>query len=192
MLRLDRRAISRRQKEKRGLPGQPGSPPSCSPPALMSSSAMFSPSSLGSLTPPHSSAPSFSDSPSSRGVSPPALPAPSSSYASYINSSHHYPPPHNPHHSMPKFEPAQLQKYEGAMPSFDLGGVVGMQPKYEAASPTKFEPKYEPNLSVEHSSSSSGREVGGGELMRSGMVEAPPRNILVAPENNSISMTLMQ
>ena len=29
MLRLDRRAISRRQKEKRGLPGQPGSPPSC-------------------------------------------------------------------------------------------------------------------------------------------------------------------
>jgi len=64
-----------------------------------------------------------------------------------------------------------------------------MQPKYEAASPTKFEPKYEPNLSVEHSSS---REVGGGADLRSGMVEAPPRNILVAPENNSISMTLMQ
>merc|ERR1719150_2764470 len=143
----NRRAISRRQKEKRGLPGQPGSPPSCSPPALMSSSAMFSPSSLGSLTPPHSSAPSFSDnSPSSR-----------ASYASYISASPHYPPPPPPsHHSMPKFEPAQLQKYEskyegGAMPSFELGGGI-QQPKYDTASPPakfepKFEPKYEPNLS---------------------------------------------
>ena len=64
-----------------------------------------------------------------------------------------------------------------------------MQPKYEAASPTKFEPKYEPNLSMDNSSSS---QVGGGET-RPGMGEAPPRNILVAPaENNSISMTLMQ
>ena len=72
---------------------------------------MFSPSSLGSLTPPHSSAPSFSDnSPSSRGVSPPTLPASSSaSYASYISASPHYPPPPPSHHSMPKFEPAQLQ-----------------------------------------------------------------------------------
>jgi len=185
----NRRAISRRQKEKRGLPGQPGSPPSCSPPALMSSSAMFSPSSLGSLTPPHSSAPnSFSDSPSSRGVSPPTLPAPSTSYASYMSTGHHYPPPNPTHHSMPKFEPAQLQKYEGAMPSFELGGGGMQQSKYDAAatSPTtsKFEPKYEPNLSMENSNSSS--------HVAEPRMEAPPRNILVAPENNSISMTLMQ
>jgi len=97
---------------------------------------------------------------------------------------------------MPKFEPAQLQKYEskyeGAMPSFDL------QPKYDAASPTKFEPKYEPNLSMENNSNNnsnnSGQQLVGGDT-RIGMVgaaEAPPRNILVAPENNSISMTLMQ
>ena len=84
-------------------------------------------------------------------------------------------------------------KYEGAMPSFDL------QPKYDAASPTKFEPKYEPNLSMENNSNNnsnnSGQQLVGGDT-RIGMVgaaaEAPPRNILVAPENNSISMTLMQ
>ena len=64
------------------------------------------------------------------------------------------------------------------------------QPKYDAAatSPTtsKFEPKYEPNLSMENSNSSS--HVAESETRP----EAPPRNILVAPENNSISMALMQ
>ena len=64
------------------------------------------------------------------------------------------------------------------------------QAKYEAASPTKFEPKYEPNLSMENSSSSSSQV---GETRPERLGEAPARNILVAPtENNSISMTLMQ
>ena len=80
------------------------------------------------------------------------------------------------------------QKYEGAMPSFELGGGGMQQSKYDAAatSPTtsKFEPKYEPNLSMENSNSSS--------HVAEPRMEAPPRNILVAPENNSISMTLMQ
>ena len=79
-------------------------------------------------------------------------------------------------------------KYEGAMPSFELGGG-SMQPKYDVAgSPTtKFEPKYEPNLSMENSNSNSIQAA-----EREMRTEAPPRNILVAPENNSISMTLMQ
>ena len=78
------------------------------------------------------------------------------------------------------------------MPSFDL------QPKYEGASPTKFEPKYEPNLSMENSNSNSNsnsQQLVGGETrigMVGGVAEAPPRNILLPPENNSISMTLMQ
>ena len=74
------------------------------------------------------------------------------------------------------------------MPSFDL------QPKYDGASPTKFEPKYEPNLSMENSNSNSQQLVGGETRigMVGGVAEAPPRNILLAPENNSISMTLMQ
>ena len=73
------------------------------------------------------------------------------------------------------------------MPSFELGGG-SMQPKYDAAgSPSsKFEPKYEPNLSMENSNSS----IQAAE--REARTEAPPRNILVTPENNSISMTLMQ
>ena len=62
------------------------------------------------------------------------------------------------------------------------------QPKYEATSPTKFEPKYEPNLSMENSSSSQV-----GETRPERLGEAPARNILVTPtESNSISMTLMQ
>ena len=74
------------------------------------------------------------------------------------------------------------------MPSFDLGGGGMQQAKYEAASPSKFEPKYEPNLSMENSSSSQV-----GETRPERLGEAPARNILVAPtENNSISMTLMQ
>ena len=90
-------------------------------------------------------------------------------------------------HCMKSIPQKYESKYDGAMPSFDL------QPKYEGASPTKFEPKYEPNLSMENSNSQ--QLVGGGETrigMVGGVAEAPPRNILLAPENNSISMTLMQ
>ena len=73
------------------------------------------------------------------------------------------------------------------MPPFELGGGGGgMQgSKYDsAASPTtKFEPKYEPNLSMENSNSSHIAET---------RTEVPPRNILVASENNSISMPMIQ
>jgi len=144
-------------------------------------SAMFSPSSLGSLTPPHSAAHSFSDSPSSRGVSPPTLPSPSTSYPSYLPGPL-YPSAHSSlHHQAHKYEAPQVQKYEakydGSVPTFDLGNI----PKYDSACPTKFEPKfepkYEPNLSVENS--------------HPVLVGETPRAML-APENTSISMTLMQ
>ena len=109
-----------------------------------------------------------------------------------------------------RFPQKYESKYEGgAMPSFELGGGI-QQPKYDTASPPakfepKFEPKYEPNLSqkfepnLSMENTNSGQQqqqqqhVVGGEG-RTGLGEVPPaRNMLVAaPENNSISMAMMQ
>jgi hypothetical protein len=77
-------------------------------------------------------------------------------------------------------------KYDGPVPTFDLGSSL---PKYESASPTKFEPKfepkYEPNLSVET------RDQQGMPVDRNVLTPESSRAML-AGENNSVSMTLMQ
>lgn len=98
----------------------------------------------------------------------------------------HY-PTHSLQHSVNKYEVSTHQKYEskpydGPAPSYEHAGM----PKYETSIPKfepKFEPKYEPNLSMENGQH--------GQINRNHLTSENARNILAA-DNNSISMTLMQ
>jgi len=140
----NRRAISRRQKDKRTSPlfGMSSSPNS-SPPALIFNSGMFSPSSMGSLTPPNSTAPSINTSPAPRDDSPSfSTPMTTKPYSTYMPS----PAFSNPNmyqHQLPLPNPP---KYDGPMHKYD--------PIYFNSPSIKFEPKYETNLSVETSQQS--------------------------------------
>jgi len=134
---------NRRQKDKRTSPlfGISSSPNS-SPPALIFNSGMFSPSSMGSLTPPNSTAPSINTSPAPRdrdespSFSTPMTTKPYSTFMpTPVFSNHNMYHPQIPHQNPPKYE-SPMHKYD---------------PIYFNPQSIKFEPKYEPNLSVESS-----------------------------------------
>jgi len=138
---------NRRQKDKRTSPlfGISSSPNS-SPPALIFNSGMFSPSSMGPLTPPNSTAPSINTSPAPRDESPSfSTSLTSKPYSSFLPTSvfsnpSMYPPTMQ-HQNPPKYESPMQQQHK-------------YDPIYFNSSSIKFEPKYEPNLSVESSQQS--------------------------------------
>ena len=135
---------------------------SASPPALMFNSGMFSPTSLGSVTPPASH--SVNNSPTPGGVSPPMFPTYSSpgSFSPFLpRQSYSNPTTYHPtttSQSFQKFDP-NVSKYEGSVQHYEQK-FSGLQSQYDSARISKFEAKYEPNLSTEASQLSQQNRVG--------------------------------
>lgn len=133
----------------------PLSPVSSSPPALMFNSGMFSPPASEGGAPPPGPAPSSSPPRPPAGVSPPMF----SSYSSAsfppffarptYSSTTAFHPTNTTSQSFQKFDP-NIPKYEGSFPPHYEQKFSSLQP-YESARMSKFEPKYEPNLSTEPS-----------------------------------------
>jgi len=145
---------NRRQKDKQSSPpyGISPSPPNASPPALMFNAGMFSPTSMGSVTPPTSH--QIPNSPSHGGVSPPMFSSyntsgnfsPFISRPAYVNPNNYHPTIST--QSFQKFDPI-VPKYDGSVQQYDHK-FSGLQ-SYDSVRISKFEPKYEPNLSTEPS-----------------------------------------
>ena len=134
---------------------------SASPPALMFNSGMFSPTSMGSVTPPTTH--SVNNSPTPGGVSPPMFSSynPSGNFSPFL-ARPSYPNPNTYHptttsQSFQKFDP-NVSKYEGSVQNYEQK-FSGLQP-YDSPRISKFEPKYEPNLSTEPSQLSQQNRTG--------------------------------
>ena len=121
----------------------------------MFNSSLF-PSNAGVSPPPSShSVTSPVSSPSARAMSPPPM-------MSSFNSSPNFPPflPRPPYStnssyqqntpSFPKFEP-NIGKYENSVTNQFDQKFIGLQSPYDSARISKFEPRFEPNLSTESS-----------------------------------------
>ena len=163
--KLPRRAIYRRQKDKQSSPpcGVSPSPPSVSssPPALIFNSSLFPSSAAAALSPP----PQAPASPPhhSRAMSPLSPPIFSS-----LHSSANFPPfltrptyshpttntsfTTNTNHGFQKFDPSVV-KFEGSpgVPNHFETKFAGLQSPYDSARISKFEPRFEPNLTNESS-----------------------------------------